>query len=38
MLEDKVADTQRSEPGEDLISEGCGFLAGHGDQGHGRLL
>ena len=33
MLEDDVADTQPTEPVDDLISKGCGLLAGHRDQG-----
>jgi hypothetical protein len=37
MLEDDAADTQPSEPVDDLIPKGCGLLAGHRDQGEGRL-
>ena len=36
MLEDHLADTQRSEPARDLLSKGSGLLAGHGKQGQRR--
>jgi hypothetical protein len=33
MLQDHLADTQRSEPVRDLLSKGSGLLPGHGKQG-----
>ncbi len=36
VLQDHLADTQRSEPVRDLLSKGSGLLAGHGKQGQRR--
>jgi hypothetical protein len=36
VLEDHLADTQRSEPARDLLSKGSGLLAGHRKQGQRR--
>jgi hypothetical protein len=38
VLEDNMADAERSEPGHDLLSKGKGFLTGHRYQCHRRLF
>jgi hypothetical protein len=36
VLQNHLADTQRSQPARDLLSKGSGLLPGHGKQGYRR--